>query len=474
MLEALPMRALAATSILLTTLCVGCARFEPRPLSARDSAQRLDSRTLTNSELKEFLSANLRHPLAQWPTPNWDFEMLTLTAFFYHPSLEEARAQWRVALGSQQTAAERPNPTVTASGAYEPAASAFSPWIPGLIFDLPFETAGKRRIRTEHAWQLTEVARLNVATIAWTVRGRVRMGLLELAAAQARASLLENQVALRQDLANRLDQQFQTGAVSALERNTARLALVRARAELADAQRLLAEARPRLAGALGLSARAVGNIDFLFDLAEPPDARNWTTQQAREAALLGRADVLGALGEYSASQSALQLEIAKQYPDIHLAPGYSWNAGSEGEHDWQLGATLELPILNRHQGPIAEAAARREASAAHFRSVQATAMNEVDVAVASFGACRTNLVAQDTLVTAQKTQVKVVEQQFQSGASDRLDVLSASLELNATRLTRLDAVVKLQQALGALEDAIQQPLDIPNAIFESGIHPRSE
>ena len=82
--------------------------------------------------------------------------------------------------------------------------------------------------------------------------------------------------------------------------------------------------------------------------------------------------------------------MAKQYPDIHLAPGYFWNAGSAGENDWQLGATVELPLLNRHRGPIAEAAARREASAARFLALQAKVITEIDGAVASFRASQTN------------------------------------------------------------------------------------
>ena len=41
--------------------------------------------------------------------------MLTLAAFYYHPSLDVARADWREAAGGIVTAAERPNPTVTGS-----------------------------------------------------------------------------------------------------------------------------------------------------------------------------------------------------------------------------------------------------------------------------------------------------------------------------------------------------------------------
>ena len=277
--------------------------------------------------------------------------MLTLAAFYYHPSLDVARADWRVAAGGIETAAERPNPTVTGSLAYEPAPDAFSPWIPGLVFDLPLETAGKRRFRTEQARHLSESARLNIATAAWQVRSQLRAALLDFAAARQRVALLQRQAASREDLLSRMQGQLEAGAVSRVELNTARLALIRARADLADAQRLQAEARSRLAGALGLSAVALDGLDFEFDLAPPATAEDLTASKVRRLALLGRADILAALSDYAASQSALQLEVAKQYPDIHLAPGYYWNAGSAGENDWQLGATVELPLLNRHQGP---------------------------------------------------------------------------------------------------------------------------
>jgi outer membrane protein TolC len=443
--------------IIALGLVAGCARFHSQPLSPTETAASLESRSLDNPDLKTFLEKNLHRELNPWPARNWDFEMLTLAAFYYHPSLEVARADWRVVAGGIETAAERPNPTVTESLAYEPAPDAFSPWIPGLVFDLPLETAGKRRFRTEQARHLTESARLNIATAAWRVRSQLHAALVDFANARQRAALVQRQAALREDLVSRMQGQLEAGAISRIELNAARLALIRARADLADAQRLQAEARSSLAGALGLSAVALDGVDFEFDLAPPATTDELTTSKVRQCALLGRADILAALSDYAASQSALQLEVAKQYPDIHLAPGYYWNAGSAGEHDWQIGATVELPILNRHQGPIAEAAARREASAARFLALQSKVIAEIDGAVASFRACQTNLAAVESVTAAQKAQQQSINAQFQAGAADRLDLLTTELEINAVSIARLDAQVKLQQAAGALEDAVQRP-----------------
>ena len=64
----------------------------------------------------------------------------------------------------------------------------------------------------------------------------------------------------------------------------------------------------------------------------------------------------------------LRLEIARQYPDLHLNPGYEFD---QADSKWALGLSIELPLLNQNQGPIAEAEARRLESAARFESLQA-------------------------------------------------------------------------------------------------------
>ncbi|HWX21108.1 MAG TPA: TolC family protein [Candidatus Binatia bacterium] len=448
-------------------LLVGCVHFHSQPLSPTETAASLEARSLTNAGLRVFFEKNLHGDLTHWPPTAWDLDMLTLAAFYYNPNLEVARADWRVAAGGIETAQERPNPTVTVSGLHEPVPDAPAPWIPSVLFDLPIETAGKRRLRTEQARHLAESARLNLASTAWQVRSQLRAGLVDFIAARQRLAILQHQVSLREDLVSRLQSQLQAGAISTIELNSARLALIRARADQADAQRLLGEARPKLAGALGVSARAVDGLEFEFELAAPRGVEELTTAEIRRLALLGRADILGALADYAASQSALQLEAAKQYPDIHLAPGYSWNAGSVGEHDWQIGATVDLPILNRHHGPIAEAAARREASAARFRALQVKVIGEFDSAIASLRASQTNAAALTVLLAAATALQISTQQQFRAGAVDQLEMLASELELNSAEQARLEGQVKLQQAVGALEDAVQRPFELPQEIFES-------
>ena len=99
----------------------------------------------------------------------------------------------------------------------------------------------------------------------------------------------------------------------------ARLLLQKARLDLSDAQRQQAEARARVAEAIGVPLSALKDVEVAYDLTSlPPDLDRLTSSEVRRQALQRRADVLAALADYAASESALQIGVAKQYPDIHL------------------------------------------------------------------------------------------------------------------------------------------------------------
>jgi len=72
----------------------------------------------------------------------------------------------------------------------------------------------------------------------------------------------------------------------------------------------------------------------------------------------------------------------------------------------------------------------------------------------------------NSLAAAQQKQRESVEAQVKAGAAEPLELLNAEVELGAAELVRLDGVVKLQQALAALEDAVQRPMDLPKVNLE--------
>ena len=113
----------------------------------------------------------------------------------------------------------------------------------------------------------------------------------------------------------------------------------------------------------------LGFGDLARVITDPPD------DDMRRQAVTHRADILSALMEYESAQSALQLEIAKQYPDLDIGAGYQLD---QTDSKWTLGINLTLPVLNRNAGPIAEAEAARTEAAARFLALQSGVLAEVD------------------------------------------------------------------------------------------------
>jgi cobalt-zinc-cadmium efflux system outer membrane protein len=446
-------------SLICIGLVSGCAHFQPQPLAPEKSAAQLESRRLDNAGLKKFLEKNLGHELQNWPLTNWDLNSLTLAAFYFHPDLDVARAQWRVAEAGVKTAGVRPNPSVSVTPGYDSQIPGnFSPWLVPVTFDVPIETAGKRAKRIAEARDSSKSAYWNLITTAWRIRGDVRANLLDFTAAGQRANLLGVQLASQQQIVKLLQQRFAAGEISRPELTTAQIALNKTRLDASDAQMQRAVTRSRLAESLGVGNAALDGVNLAFDFsANAPD--ELTSADARRIALLGRSDILGALADYAAAEDDLRLQIAKQYPDLHLGPGYAWNSGNAGDSQWSLGLTLELPILDQNQGPIAEAKARRELAAAQFTALQAKVIGEIDSAVAIWRMAGEQLETANSLFESEQQQKKSAEAQSKAGETDELDSESAELELDNASLAHLDGQVKFQTALGALEDALQRPAD---------------
>ncbi len=443
-------------------LVTGCVHFDSKPLSPEKTAADFETRKLDDPDLKTFIEKNLRHELTGWPLQTWDFDSLTLAAFYYHPSLDVARAQWGVAQAGEITAGARPNPTVSVGPQYaiNPDVGV-SPWLALVDFDIPIETAGKRGYRVARARHLSESARLNIASVAWQVRSNLRAALLDFIGASVREKLLRQQIATQEKAIERLQQKLAAGAVASSEITPFRIALQKSRLELADAERLQAEARARAADALGVPLKALAEVDLPGAF---PDltavAERLTSPVARRLGLHSRADLLAALAAYAASQSALQLEIAKQYPDVHLGPGYEYD---QGENKFGLQLSAELPVFNRNQGPIAEAQARRKEAAARFAALQSRVIGDIDHALEVYRVTARQTTVMEGLLAAQRQQEQALEKQLAAGAIERLDLLNAQLELYAGELARHDVMVRRQQALAQLEDALQLPLDFVKA-----------
>lgn len=122
--------------------------------------------------------------------------------------------------------------------------------------------------------------------------------------------------------------------------------------------------------------------------------------------------MLGALAAYAASQAVLQGEIARQYPNLTLGPGYQLDQGKE---KWSVGIGVTLPVFNRNEGPIAAAEASRAAAAANFLAVQNRVLAEVDRAVADYASVQADMEMVRGLRTTLERQTRLMRSRHEAG-----------------------------------------------------------
>jgi outer membrane protein, heavy metal efflux system len=442
-----------AAVLLLAALLSACASYKPAPLSPETQAAALEARRLDNPRLLQFIAAER----GTAPAASWDLADLTLAALYYHPDLDIARARLGEVEAGVVTAGQRPNPQLGFEDlAYNLHTGA---WIVAPIISFVIETAGKREYRGKAARALVDAAHADLETASWQVRGGVRSALLDLWAADRTLALLRQRLALQDELVDLLQHRLAAGAVSALDLGRERIARNQMSLALSDAERQRVDALTALAAAIGIPREALDGVALSFRSVEAPAPPALDRRSLRREALFHRSDAQALLADYAAADSALALAVANQYPNLTLGPGYGYDAGQSVF----LLPAIDLPVFNQNQGPIAEARARRRSAAARFTALQAKIINAVDGAAADYRAATDAVTAAETLLAGATARERRIARSFAAGQVDRPTSLVAEIERMAAEQSRLAATLQQRHALGALEDALQQPLYEPAA-----------
>ena len=444
--------------IALLFLIGGCVSYHPQPLLPGKTADSLESRTLDDPGLRLFLAIHGRKP-NRWPERSWDLADLTLVALYESPDLYVQRTYMDLSVAGITTAGQRPNPSLsffTALNSIVIAPEETSPWALGMLFDLPFETAGKRGIRIREARKLSEAERFRLGQTAWNVRSRVRRRFLAYVLGIRRTQNLEEEVQVRARILRIWQQRYRSGEVSAIKEDSARIDLERARLSLNSAREQEAAARVALAQATGLPEKALDSVRIsCSDVEEAPSADLLPAPSVQRAALINRLDIREALARYAASEEALRLEIANQYPNVHLGPGYAFD---QGDNMWALSFSVPLPILNQNQGPIAEAKARRTQAYALFTALQFRVTGQIESSLVHYRGALKTFNTTRSLLDRQKDYQRRIGRRFAEGEVDRLVLLDSQLVLLATKRDHLAALMNAQKTLESLEDDVQVPL----------------
>ena len=432
-------------------------QYIPKTIDPVANTAKIKQKDPTDAQFNQYLINN-GYAENNLPLQQWNVDDLTYCAIYFHPSLDVARAQWRLAEYSEASSAERPIPILNGHLANSNNASnEISPYAFGLSIDVPIETASKRDIRIENARHLSQVAKLEVAQTAWQLRDQVAQALNEYQFNQQQIKLFADETSRRQQIVAVYQKRVDLGAASNVELSTAKLLLQTATSELNAKKHNNLVLLSRLANASGLPLASVETMHFTIDSDIQKNAQNSEIKASniQTAALLNRLDIRIALEQYAVTETKLKLEIAKQYPDLVISPGYVYEFGN---NVWSLGLSGLLTLLNKNKLNIKKATQLREVEATQFEALQTKVIAEANTANAALLQANQALSNQQQLRTLQQLNTQRFERKFKAGEIDRLELSLNALENIAADKNVALAQFQVKSALIQLENALQEPL----------------
>ncbi len=442
---------------LLAALAAGCSA--PLPYTGRDpalAAARADfaARRLDSADLTRFLdSAGARLPAAG---SGWDFDALALVAGWYSAEVAVAQARWQGVLERQRQGWTPPPVPLDVALEHHSVtdASRPQPWTLALGFEITLPSARRQAARQAQLDSAVELARIELAQAFWAARERVRASWQTLLDLQARQPWLERQGELCREREQRVGIRLAHGEAAASEVQSAARATLQAQAALEALRRERATAQARLRVALGLPAEGA---DLIL---APPEAALDTASAAEpalteRAALDNRLDLRAAEARFQQADADLRWEVAQQYPELGLKPGYEWD---QGDHRLRIGLSLPLALPTAHRAQVGQALAEREARARELLGRQEAVLQEVALAQRSLADEQAGRRAQSLQLVALQAAAASVARGQQLGEFDPLQRVEAELAvaLQAQQLQAAEA--RLARAREDLENVLQRPL----------------
>lgn len=355
---------------LLPLAAAGCQQYQPSPIDREAHRAAFLARTPESPEVASFAASLDARPIPGQalydPADGVSCAEAELIALVFNADLRLARLRAGVTRAGAEHAGLWDDPglkvdiTRIIQGTPEP-------WKVFSAVELTLPISGRLRIEKQRA-SLEHAADLaRIAQAEWHTRMEVRR-------AWTRWTALQFQLAAGREFLERVDQVL--GIVDKMEqagemaRTEARLFRIEKATNAAGLRQLESHARDaelRLRQLLGLSPEAPARFVAAGigpDAPPQPTVRNGEGAAAPDTT--GNPRLLVAAAEYEVAEKSLELEVRRQYPDLHIGPGYGFE---DGQDQLLLGLSLPLPVLNANRRGIAEAVARREVARAEIETM---------------------------------------------------------------------------------------------------------
>lgn len=320
----------------------------------------------------------------------------------------------------------------------------------GVKLSQEFEIAGQRGLRIEVAEKGLSKVRLEIENRERILTNEVKDAFAKTLASKKKVELTKEVVRLKEDLLNFTKIKFQAGDVSGLEVNLAEVELSKTKRDLILSEREYKEALLSLQGLLGVKPDNAFRIkgELSAEMPSLPDK-----EKLQNLALI-RPDAKAAVMEEEKSNAAVFLinREAVPMPNITLSGFYDRD---ENRNVAGLSVSIPLPIFDRKKAERKEAKTKAEQAKINRSGIEKAIEREFDQAYNAFVSSHKEIsVFKKEILSKSLENLSLLNLAFKEGKIGFFDVRLAQRDAIDIQFSYLDAVLRAQQAIYAMERTI--------------------
>ena len=352
--------------------------------------------------------------------------------------------------GVKVQAATRPNPFVSTS--IQDTRSATRQIY--LQFNQEIELGDKRTARMEAADAFYSKADAELATKKAEIHANVVLAFYELLVAQERVTLAKSSVVVAESALDAASKRVKAGKSSPVEQTKSTVAAASAKIELVQAMTQLNNSRKRLSALWGDNApsfeRATGEVATI------PEISSLSNLQS----LIDSApSVKLAKLEIDARKAMTRIERSRAIPNITISAGVV-NNQEIGLNQALFGLSIPIPVFDRNQGNVQEAASRTFKAEDELIAVKNRIQTNLATQYERLNAARqATLSLQSDILPNAQSAFDATNRGFSLGKFNFLDVLDAQRTLYQAKSQYINALLEAHQSIAEIERTLGEVVE---------------
>jgi cobalt-zinc-cadmium efflux system outer membrane protein len=379
--------------------------------------------------------------------PEYDLPSLEALAMSSNRAVLAARDQVTAARYGVDSAGAFPNPEVEyLSGTTRSRGAGGNPGdVRSLTLTQPLDLPWRRSARIGAAEAGLEAASASTRAFEADVLARLRERYFEVLRREAELKNAREDAALMESVRSRISLRVETGEAPRFE-------LIKADAEMLNAQKTAQAADFRVEQARSLLRQAVGSalpaeftLSSRFDDVPALIPLDEVRRQLNDAS----PDLARIRAEMRRAERQLDLERSQRWPNLALKASMDEDPDMRAS---QFGVVVSVPIWDRRRGPVGEATAQLSRARNELESQQFSLSKAIEVAYQQYEIAQTQVTALESGIVRQaEAALRVAEAAYRFGERGFLEVLDAQRVFRAARTELIAARYELATAWVEIE-----------------------